>query len=781
MKTETLRGTVRRVFFANPDSPAMAGALELDDNGGDIRFFGKCVADVGDKLELVGEWGSHPKFGPQFQAETGLVRMDESPDALVHLLASHKDFAGLGPVRARKVVDAALALSDDGEVSSALMDYPGEIASRAGVDPAVVLNAASVWAERKTYFEALAALGEHGWSNAQAQRIVSKLGENAPAMIKGDPYMLIGKIPRFGFRTVDAVALKMGIKSTDPLRLAAGVAYCLDRIADNGNTWTTREALLEESVKELRPDTLDGEDKIRSTIEHLIQTSLIYADVSPLDTEFVADASLARAEIAVFERLVEGLGTAAPGICLTGPRTITVSETLNQGQRAALLGFSLNQTAVLSGGAGVGKTYMVNAICEVAEENGLRVALCAPTGKAARKIEHATKREASTIHRLLAPRFDEETGSFIFTRNANSQLEVDLVIVDEVSMVDVRLMRSLLSAMPQGCRLLLVGDHHQIPSVGPGAILRDLLSAQTRYPEAVHVLTEIVRQAGVLARNTTALLDGVVVWQEDSAWGIERTEKGNEIGAAAYLATIVEALVTAPQPLEPFGRFLDFAWDVQVLAPMRKGPLGVWALNVHLQKLRQRLLGNPPPEATPDGKSPKPLIGDRVIWTKNDYELDLFNGTQALVVEFLKAGAMKILTEDGREVTVPAAKRINVEVAYAMTIHKSQGSEWPLVVLVASSTHWIMHDRNLLYTGASRAAESLTIVGDRPGLAHFAAERRSAHRQTFGGFLVHGWRPTIQHPQDLVVNPSSGTSSPPPGWGNGGVVEGEEASREQSR
>jgi exodeoxyribonuclease V alpha subunit len=753
---EKKQGTVRRVFFANPDSPFMAGLLALDD-GTEMRFSGKCFADVGDKLELVGKWETHPKYGRQFEAETGLVRMDESPEALVHLLASHKDFKGLGPARARKVVDAALALSDDGEAASALVEYPEEIASRAGVDISIVHNAATVWAGRKTYFEALAALGDHGWSSAQSMKIVSRLGENAPAMVKADPYMLIGCIPRFGFRTVDVVARKMGVKSTDPLRLAAGVAYCLDRIADNGNTWTTREGLLEEAVAELRPDTLGGEDAIRSTITDLVLAGLIYVDKSPVGNEIVSDARLARTEIEVFGRLVNGLGAAVYELEMTGSAAIAVVPTLNAGQQSALAGFSSRRVSVISGGAGVGKTYMVKAICDVAEENGLRVALCAPTGKAARKIEHATKRKASTIHRLLVPRFDDETGDFKFTCNANNPLDVDLVVVDEVSMVDVRLMRSLLVALPPECRLLLVGDHHQIPSVGPGAILRDLLSAKDRYPQAVHVLTEIVRQAGILARNTTAILDGVVTYQPDSAWGIERTEKGHEKGSAAMLATLVEAVVTSPEPLEPFGRPLDFAWDVQVLAPMKKGPLGVWALNVHLQKLRQRLLGNPPPEATPEGKSPKPMVGDRVIWTRNDYELDLFNGTQGIVLGFKKGGAMEMLTEDGRDVTVPATKRLYVEVAYAMTIHKSQGSEWPLVVLVVSSSHWIVHDRNLLYTGASRAAESLTIVGDKHGIAHFAAERRSAQRQTLGGFLVHGWAP-MQHPQQVASPSPAGTS-----------------------
>jgi exodeoxyribonuclease V alpha subunit len=744
MTTEIRRGVVGRVFFCNPDSPFMAGVL-AEEGGGEIRFSGKVAAQPGDKLEVTGKWTRHPKFGKQFEVETGLVKMDESPDALAHMLATDKRFKGLGPSRAKKVVDAALSLSTDGSVASALCEYPAEVAERSGVTIGIVTDAAALWNEKRAYFDALAALADVGWSNAQAQAIVNKLGDNAPALVGSDPYMLIGKIPRFGFKTVDTVARKMGVKSTDPQRLYAGVAFCIDRISQNGNTWTTREALLDESTQELRPDTIDGEDKIAGALASLIADGSIHVDRSPLGAEVVADARLAAAEFSVFSALRRGLddGGVAPLRGASTPKLRALVASLNDGQAAALEGFARRRYSVISGGAGVGKTYAMDAVCSIAESAGVSVELCAPTGKAARKLSQATGRSAQTIHRLLEPIFDSETGGFTFTRNSGNPLDVGLVVLDEVSMVDVRLMRSLLDALKPTTRLLLVGDHHQIPSVGPGAILRDILAARDSYPESVHVLTEIVRQAGVLAVNTTALLDGVVVMQETPPWGVQRTEKGHEEGTAAMVAMMIESIVTAPTPLQPFNRHLDPAWDIQVLAPMKKGPLGTWALNVELQKLRQRLLGNAPPETTPDGRSPKPVIGDRVIWTKNDYELDLFNGTQATVVGMLKGGAMNLITDSGREVTIPAAKRINVEVAYAMTIHKAQGSEWPMVVVVASSKHWIMHDRNLLYTGVSRAAEAVTIIGDVQGMSHFAREKKSAARQTFGGFLVHGWQPGL--------------------------------------
>jgi len=384
----------------------------------------------------------------------------------------------------------------------------------------------------------------------------------------------------------------------------------------------------------------------------------------------------------------------------------------------------------------------MSAICEVAEENGRKVALCAPTGKAAKKLSNATGREASTIHRLLEPIFDEETGGFRFRRHRGNPIEAELIVVDEVSMVDVHLMRSLLDAIDDGSRVLMVGDHHQIPSVGAGAILRDILSAANRFPGAIHVLTQVVRQAGQLARNTTAILDGVVATAQSPAWGLQTVTRGNERGAAGLVAGFVEALLTHPSP-EPFGRPLDPAWDIQVLAPMRKGPLGTYALNRELQALRQRMLGNPPPEPSKrDDLPPKPLQGDRVIWTRNDYELRLFNGTQAVVKAVKKGGVLDIITEDGREITISSSQRQNLQVAYAITIHKAQGSEWPCVILAISSTHYIMRDRNLLYTGASRAATSLTIFGDLPGINAFAKSKQSLGRQTFGAFFVQGWEPT---------------------------------------
>lgn len=751
MTTETLKGKVSRTFRVIHDRPWMAGILKLED-GGDVRFSGKCAADVGDKLEIVGAWFEDPQYGPQFKAESGQLQMDETPEALIHLLANGKEFKGLGPVRAEKIVECAQALAEGQELSTVLLSHASEIARITGVQQAIIEDAGTVWASRRNYFNALALLGTQGWSSAQSQRIVNEFGEGAPRMVEKDPYFLIGKLDRFGFRTVDAVALKMGIESCDPDRISAGIAYCLDLIENEGSTWTTRESLIYKVLAELRPDSLEAEALVGGLIQLLIDRGQIHEDRSPLGAEILSDAAIVRIEAALFDSLVGGLkDDSLPPLKLDGDRSAAIVDSLNPGQLIAVRGFSSRRFGTVSGGAGTGKTYTMRAICEVAEENGLDVLLCAPTGKAARRLAHSTGRPASTIHKLLEPEPNHDGGGFTFTRNRERPLTAGLVIVDEVSMISVTLAADLLKALGSRCRLLFVGDHHQIPSVGSGAVLRDILAASNRYPEAVHVLTDIVRQAGILARNTTSILDGVVVNETNPAWGIMPIERGHEISAAAKVSELVEFVVMAPDALQPFGRLLDLSWDVQVLAPMRKGTLGTYALNAELQKLRQRLLGNAPPKPVDPDKPPRPMVGDRTIWTQNDYDLDLMNGTQMIVTELIKGGAVEVFTEDGREVTIPPAKSGMMEVAYAMTIHKAQGSEWPFVILCAASSHRYMHDRHLLYTGASRASESLTICGDMVGLRRFAQENRSQRRQTFGGFMVHNWSPTFPSAKPLGV------------------------------
>ena len=735
-------GTLVRVFYCANNF--LTGRMITDD-GEEVRFKANGFAEEGDRITIEGEWVNDKKWGRQVHAKSVKVSMDETPDGIAYLMANDDSFAGIGEVRAKRIVAAAFELAGDEPIAVPLRTKVREIADAANVPLEIVDNAAKQWLARRSDYEAISQLCGQGWTTGQSKAIVEHLGDNAAAVVKARPYKLIGAIPRFGFKTVDTVARQLGIPATDPDRLFFGILYCLDREANNGHTWVLREGLLSVAMKELRPDTIEGEQAVCAALESLIEQGLVYVDSSPHGPEVVADARTAATEIFVFDRLLEGLGAEpTTPVDYEGPDATKARETLTDGQAKAVYGFGAQRFSIISGGAGVGKTYTVNAICTIAAENGMKVRLCAPTGKAARRMEDATKRTAQTIHRLLGYTYNEHTGTFTPTFFEGEPLKADLVVVDEVSMVDVNLMAALLRALPAHAHLLLVGDHHQIPSVGPGAILRDILSVKERFSKGIHVLTEVVRQAGVLARNTCSILDGVVCFEDSPTWGIERTEKGHDLGGVGQAADLVDFFTLSPNPVEPFERHLDPAWDIQVLAPMKKGPLGVNQLNVELQKRRQMSLGLGIPEAVKPNDPPKPMQGDRVIWTKNDGELGLFNGTQAIVKSIEKNGTMFLTTEDGEEKEISVGKRKHVQVAYAMTIHKAQGSEWPCVILAAATSHRVMHDRNLLYTGASRASESLTILGDSHGIRMFAGQRRSSMRQTFGAFLVNGWRPRVE-------------------------------------
>lgn len=747
--SNSIRGTVRKVHHANAASGWMAGKIEVDGEGL-VGFAGVVIASVGDVVELEGSWKVHPKFGRQFDATRGKVQLDESTQGLEELLAKGKEFKGIGPARARKVVAAAQEIAAGGSMSEALIERTAEVAALADVSLEIVQGAAEAWEKKREQFEVLEVLVGMGWTRGQAAGIYDRYDASGVVRARENPYSLIGQVPRLGFRSVDAVALAMGLPRMDPARLRAGIEFCLDQISSNGHTYTTRDALVDEIRAQLQPDTLRFDDLLEVELAELVAAGVVHSGATPLGDPLIALERWRAAELRSFEFLLEGMSRELEPLSLDLPELEQTLESLNGDQLAAVRGFSMRAVSILTGGAGVGKTYTMRAICEVAEANKLRVALGAPTGKASKRLSAATDRRALTIHKLLEPVYDPSTGSFRFTRGEGDPLDQELIVIDEASMIDVRLMASLVAAVADGARLLLVGDHNQIPSVGPGAILRDLLAAEQHFPSSIHVLRKVVRQAGVLARNTNALLTGSIAGDPSAAWKLLEVKKENVATGPAAIAQAVERFVCAEHGF--FGRSLDPLWDVQILTPQHKGPVGVHAINAEMQRWRQRQLGNDPPPLAEENKPVRPLAGDRVIFTRNNYELDLMNGTQAVVVvEKVKGGGMVIVTEDGDEVEIPSDERKNVSTAWAMTFHKAQGSEWPVVIVVASSSHWHMHDRSLLYTGASRASESLRIVGDRVGMRHFADHAKSGRRLTFGSFLVRGHAPQGSGLEDAVA------------------------------
>jgi exodeoxyribonuclease V alpha subunit len=400
-----------------------------------------------------------------------------------------------------------------------------------------------------------------------------------------------------------------------------------------------------------------------------------------------------------------------------------VAPDLNAGQRLAVLAALRHNQVLICGGAGSGKTYTIAAIERVCTERGLKVVLAAPTGKAAKRIEQVVGREASTIHRLLEFNGEE------FKKGPDEPIEADVVIVDEVSMVDVPLAWRLYRALRLGrMALVLVGDHNQLPPVGPGNLLRDLIE---RRPIPTVLLDEVVRQAGVLKENSIAILRGEVrKTAEPKADGRRPWYLCNQfddaLGAQRFLLELYEK--TLAEKL----RF-DLLADVQLLTPMRKGPLGVDALNVELQRLLQKKLWNVDVSELRPGRRPEFLVGDKVLQTRNDYRLDVMNGAVGTVVDVDRHARTLRLRFDDREFEIdrhgPEAQRLSL--AYALTIHKAQGSEFRCAVIVVHKAHSFMHHRNLFYTGVTRAREVAVVVGDRWGMRHCAEKQQVERRKTF--------------------------------------------------
>jgi exodeoxyribonuclease V alpha subunit len=404
-----------------------------------------------------------------------------------------------------------------------------------------------------------------------------------------------------------------------------------------------------------------------------------------------------------------------------------VAPQLNEGQRAAVLTVLENSISLISGGAGSGKTFTVSAVTDIFEEHDLRVVLAAPTGKAAKRLEQVVGHSASTIHRLLG--FNGKT----YVRGPEDPIDADVIIIDEVSMVDIPLAWHLFRTIDlERTAVVLVGDHNQLPPVGPGNLLRDL--TQSRAVPMV-LLDTVVRQAGVLKENSIAVLGGE----------IRKTSDPEDSGRRAWY--VVDQFTDQSDAqrflLELFGNVLDerlsfhLRDDVQVLTPTHKGPLGTRALNAELQRLIQKKLWSVEAPVPKPGRRPKFLVHDKVIQTRNNYELGVMNGAMGKVTRIGRDGSMTI-EFDGVPVDIESGSPNlqDLQLAYALTIHKAQGSEFPCAIVVVHKAHSFMHHRNLLYTGVTRARKTAVIIGDRWGMQNCARKRRQDERKTFLSLLL---------------------------------------------
>ncbi|WP_201839054.1 SF1B family DNA helicase RecD2 [Microvirga zambiensis] len=694
---ETLAGSVERVTFHNAENGFAVLKVHARGKRDLVTVVGHTPAvGAGEWITASGIWSSDRTHGLQFKAEMLKTTPPTGAEGIEKYLASGQ-MRGIGPAMAKRIVAAF------GENTFDIIEaQPERLTEVQGIGPWRASKIVSGWSEQKAVREIMIFLHAHGVGTARAVRIFKTYGYGAIQVMTEDPYRLAKDVRGIGFRTADAIAAKLGMEKTAPQRIRAGISFALQTATDEGHCALPVEALtrLAEQLLEV------GQELIRTAVvEELSKGEIISDTIGDETCLFLKGLYLS--EQAIASRLLERASGPLPWPEIDLDKAIPWVEgrsgkILAASQREALKLVLASKVAVVTGGPGVGKTTLLDTILRLLVAKGVRVALAAPTGRAAKRMTEQTGLEAKTIHRLLE--IDPKHGGF--SRNEDNPLDCDLLVVDETSMVDVPLMNALTKAIPSHAGLLLVGDVDQLPSVGSGQVLADII-ASGRIPIAR--LTEVFRQAAEsrIVVNAHRINKGQM--PEPPNAGEETDFYFVEINDPEEGVPKIIQMIRKRMPRR-FG--LDPMTDIQVLCPMNRGVLGARNLNIQLQEV---LNPNPPARVERFGWRFSP--GDRVMETQNDYDREVFNGDLGTVDRIDDEEGALIASFDGREVSYPFGELDTLVPAYATTIHKSQGSEYPAVIIPVVTQHYTMLARNLLYTGVTRGKRLVVLVGQKKAVA----------------------------------------------------------------
>ena len=662
--------------------------------------------NAGEFISATGSWTTDREHGLQFRATHVTTTQPTTVEGIEKYLGSGM-IRGIGPTYARALVAAF------GEAVFDLIEQqPARLREVTGIGVKRAARIVAGWADQKAIREIMLFLHANGVGTSRAVRIFKTYGQDAISLITENPYRLARDIRGIGFRTADQVAAKLGIARDAMIRVRAGLSFGLAEATGQGHCGLPVAELVRATAEliEVEPDL------IHAALGLELQDGELVADTVD-DQPCVFLAGLYRSEQAIAERLRLLRAGQPPWPAIDTTRAIPWVEgrtklTLAPSQVEALRLAIQAKVLVITGGPGVGKTTLVNSILKVLCAKGVEVALCAPTGRAAKRLTESTGLEARTIHRLLEA--DPRTGGF--KRGEEHPLGCDLLVVDEASMVDVPLMRALLKALPDRAALLLVGDVDQLPSVGPGQVLADVIGSG-----AIQVirLTEVFRQAAQSRIITNAhrinqgLMPELTSPEGSDFFFVEAPEP--EDAVRRLLAVVRERIPSR------FG--LDPVRDVQVLCPMNRGSLGARSLNIELQRVL-----NPPGPVRVERFGWTFCPGDKVMQVANDYERDVFNGDLGLITAIDAEEGTLSVSFEGRAVEYGFGELDELVLAYATTIHKAQGSEYPVVVIPLATQHYAMLARNLLYTGVTRGRRLVVLVGQRKALA-MAVRNAGARRR----------------------------------------------------
>ena len=709
MEKETINGFVEKVVYRNAENGYTVVNISVE--GDDVVCTGY-FSDITEGVQIIaeGSFVEHKQYGIQFTVTSYEIKEPETSVAMEKYLGSGI-IKGVGPALSAKIVKK---FGD--ETFNIIEREPERLAEIKGITEKKAIEIGSQFEEKKEFRNAMIFLNQYGVSNALAMKIYKEYGIKVMKIVRENPYRLADDIAGVGFKTADEIALRMGFSPESSMRMKAGISFALSMAASNGHTYLLYEDLYEESKRLLGISEAEFESDI---YELTIERKIVLKEVK--GERRVYNNNLYYMELTVARKLLDLNAKSENNYKVMEAKVKEVEAKtgikLGDLQRKAVYEAVESGLVIITGGPGTGKTTTINAIIKLFEMQNMEILLAAPTGRAAKRMTETTGMEAQTIHRLLELNGNpEEGGSMRFERNELNPLEADVIIIDEMSMVDIYLMYSLLKAVTVGTRLILVGDVNQLPSVGPGKVLKDIISSEKFN---VVRLSEIFRQAAEsdIITNAHKINAGQSIRLDNKSKDFFMLSMSSSIQIQRALVSLIA------EKLPPYVDATKY--DIQVLTPSRKGELGVENLN----KILQQYI-NPPAPGKREKQWGEVIFreNDKVMQIKNDYQMEwkivtkkgltikegsgVFNGDCGIIREINEfAGTVTVEFDEGKLVEYTGATLEELELAYAITIHKSQGSEYPAVIIPLLNAPRPLLNRNLLYTAVTRARKCVTIVG----------------------------------------------------------------------
>lgn len=710
---ESIEGVVERVVFHNPENGYSVVRFTPVDESDEIVIIGNFMnISEGLIIRVYGKWTNHPKFGRQFNVQRYDASMPRSLLGIRRYMASF--IKGIGPKTAAKIVDF---FGED------TIDIIENDPKRLKEVPGIGKNKADLviesWDSHKKIRAVMMFLQSHNVGPGTAMKIYNTYGESSITVLKENPYILATEISGIGFRIADKIAMNLGIEKESPVRLEAGIMYTLEMAANEGHVFLPSEVLVKEAAKALDSGEAKVEDALAKILkkddriieegERIYSPTLHYSECSVADTlAALAEAKKEGATISYTERDVERIQK-------------SLGFELSRQQLSVLDVLAREKLVILTGGPGTGKTVSIKAVISLFTQNGYTVELAAPTGRAAKRMSEATGFPARTIHRLLEFNPRPPGG---FGRNRSNPIEADLVVIDEMSMIDIVLMHYMCRALRPGTKLLMVGDVDQLPSVGPGNVLRDLIASGLVNTTRLETIYRQDSESSIIG-NAHLINSGQLPSMATGRGGnFFFTQKETPEEALDSIVRLCVEKIPSQFKVNPMT-------DVQVISPMYRGVLGVDNLNV---VLRDKL--NPGRDIICGSRQFR--HGDRVMQIKNNYDKEVYNGDVGFVKHIDIEESVMLIDFLDQQVKYAFDETDQLVQAYAITVHKSQGSEYPVVVMPASTLHYTMLQRNLLYTAITRASKAVVIVGTKKAIAIAVKNNKIEERFTSLGERLAG-------------------------------------------